>query len=176
MAERLTELTDEDRARVDAVLDTHGRYIESVATRFAPSRDLVPDVMQQVSMKLCQSLHTFGERSNIRTWLFTVTRNEAVNIYRKERRVELTRDHVAAHTVDDVVDVEQNLVDEDERQQQRRMFHRGMQEALSPRQQEAISNMTSPRGVTVSRHRSTLTRARQRLRAWVANQREPIDD
>ena len=36
MAERLTELTTEDRDRVTAVLESHGRYIESVATRFAP--------------------------------------------------------------------------------------------------------------------------------------------
>lgn len=176
MSDRLTELTAADQARVTDVLVTHGRYIEAVAAKFAPSHDLVPDVVQQVSMKLCQSLHTFRKDANIRTWLFSVTRNEAVNIYRKERRVEHTREHVAAHTVDDVIDIEETVIDADERNEQRRIFHRGLREALTPRQREAVRNMITPRDVPVSRDRASLTRARQRLRAWVARDRQAETD
>lgn len=175
MADRLTELTEADRARIEAVLEAHSGYIESVAVRFAPNPDLVPDVVQQVAVKLCQSFHSFRGEANIRTWLFSVTRNEAVTIYRKEHRVDVTREALETYTVEEVVDVEQDLVDADARARQRTLFSRGYKEALSPRQREAVRNMIRPEGVTVSRDRSSLTRARQRLRAWVARETETND-
>ncbi len=173
MAERLTELSADDQERVAAVLTRHGRYIEAVAAKFSPNHDLVPDVVQQVAMKLCQSLHTFRERSNIRTWLFAVTRNEAINVYRKERSLEHTRAHIGAHTVDDVVDLEEALIDADERDQRRRLFHVGLREALTPRQRQALRQIAAPSGVKVtSSDSSCAKRARQRLRVWIAQTNE----
>jgi RNA polymerase sigma factor (sigma-70 family) len=171
MSERLTELTADHRAHVESVLLQHGRFIEAVATKCAPSYDLVPDIVQEVRVRVCQSLHTFREHANIRTWLFAITRNTAVSIHRREHRVEAGRERLAAHTVDEVIDIEADLIAEDDQRQRLRLMGRAIDQ-LSPRQREAVRNMLAPHGVSPNRDKTTLFRARSRMRRWINEHRD----
>ncbi len=50
------------------------------------------DVTQEVLIKLHQSLHRYGGRSRFSTWLYSVTRNEALGLARRVRnRLRLAR-------------------------------------------------------------------------------------
>jgi RNA polymerase sigma factor (sigma-70 family) len=172
MAERLTELTADDRTRAEAVLEQHARFIEAVATRYAATYDLVPDIVQEVGIRVCQNLHGFRAEAQISTWLFAVTRNTAISMLRRESRVANGREQIAAKTVDDIVDVEADLIDRDEHAYRRRLLARGIHEACTPRQREALRHLTQPEGVSFSRDekdKANLFRARQRLKRWVAN-------
>lgn len=68
------------------VFETHARYIEAVARQHAPTLDDVPDIVQDVGLQLCRSLHRFRGQSDIRTWLYRVTVNAAVTVWRQQQR------------------------------------------------------------------------------------------
>jgi RNA polymerase sigma-70 factor (ECF subfamily) len=67
------------------VFTTHQPFIESVARRHAPSGDHVQDIVQAVGVQVCRGLNGFREEAQIRTWLYRVTVNAAIDYYRKER-------------------------------------------------------------------------------------------
>lgn len=167
MAERLTELSEADRLRAEAVFTENVRFIEAVATRHAPQRDAVPDIVQEVGIRVCQSLHLFRNEAHIRTWLFAVTRNLAVDAHRKSSRFEAGVERLAAVTVDEVVDVEADLIEAETRTRQRRTLRRALDEACTPRQQQAVRNLLAPSGVSFNKDKTSLFRARQRMRRWV---------
>lgn len=171
MSERLTELTAADQAQVEAVLLEHGRYIESVAARFAYGRDAVPDIVQEVQLRLCQSLHGVREPRYLKTWLFKVTQNAAISMFRRQARIEHGEDAVAAITVEESVDLEALLITKDAHDRQRRVLHRGIEEVCTPRQREALRQMLAPKRVYSSKStHSAIARARKRLRQWMQEQ------
>lgn len=167
MAERLTELTEADRQRAATVLTEHARFIEAVATRHAAQRDAVPDIVQEVGIRVCQSLHLFRNEAHIKTWLFAVTRNLAVDGHRKASRFADGVDRMATLTVEEVVDVEADLIEAETRDRQRRTLRRALHEVCTPRQQEAVRNMLAPSGVSLNRDKASLFRARRRMRRWI---------
>jgi RNA polymerase sigma-70 factor, ECF subfamily len=81
-----TPMTAAERRRVAEVITEYLPYIESVARRHAITEDQVPDIVQNVSLKVCRGLNGFREDAKIRTWLHRVVVNEAIDIYRTERR------------------------------------------------------------------------------------------
>lgn len=85
MHPRRDQLTESDQDRVAEVFQTHRRFLESVARQHAPSPDHVPDIVQSVGIKMCQSLNGFRGESELQTWLYRVTVNAARDIYRSER-------------------------------------------------------------------------------------------
>lgn len=77
MHQRRAQLTPADQDRVAEVFQTHRRFLENVARQHAPSPDHVPDIVQAVGMKMCQSLNGFRGESELQTWLYRVTVNTA---------------------------------------------------------------------------------------------------
>lgn len=173
MGERLTELTAEDQARVEAAWIAHGRYVEGVAARFAYQRDAIPDIVQEVQLRLCQSLSGVREPQYLRTWLFKVTQNAALSMFRRHARVETREVALDVSAVDAGIDVEADVIARDAQDHRRRVLARGIAEALTPRQREAVRHMLQPSGVSISNRRAdhpAISRARKRLRRWMQAQ------
>jgi RNA polymerase sigma factor (sigma-70 family) len=81
----MTPLSDDEAARVGALFEAHRPFVESIARNHAPSRDDVPDVVQNVGVRMCQSLRGFRGEASITTWLYSVTVSTAIDLFRKER-------------------------------------------------------------------------------------------
>ena len=164
-------MTAAERRRVESVLVEHGRFIEVIATRYAPSYDVVPDIVQDVSIRLCESLQTFRHESSLRTWLFRVTHNEAMNAIRRRMRSERLTDRLAAEP-DLVGDLEAEVIDHDLDARRARLigevFTRG-HSGLSARQIDALRHLTAPGNVSLpgGGEKSARLRAKRRLRRWV---------
>lgn len=82
---RRTELTEAEAAQAADVFVSHRSYIDSVARRFSPHPQDVPDIVQAVGVKICQSLNGFRGQSQIRSWLYRITMNAARDHFRKDR-------------------------------------------------------------------------------------------
>jgi RNA polymerase sigma-70 factor (ECF subfamily) len=79
-------LTEAEQHRVERVFTEHRRFIENVARQHAFLPDDVPDIVQAVGMKVCQSLNGFRGDSELKTWLYRVTVNTSRDHYHRERR------------------------------------------------------------------------------------------
>src|ERR1700733_4884654 len=96
----LRSLIDGVRADRPAAID---RLIERVqlrvrrwARRFTDDVDAADDIAQEVLIDLAGRVRRYDGRSKFTTWLFTVTRNVALNPRRRdERRARLLAEHVA---------------------------------------------------------------------------------
>jgi RNA polymerase sigma factor (sigma-70 family) len=179
MAERLTELTPDDRHRAETVLVEHRRLIEAVAMRYAPNFDAVSDIVQEVSVKVCQSLHTFRGDADIKTWLYRITQTTAVTAFRTQASQQRTADAMAQQP-EPIVDIEDDVVDEDFDAERRTVVRRLLRgsSVLTARQREALRHVQQPGRVRLQGgDRSALFRAKARIRLWIRTHRpELIDD
>jgi RNA polymerase sigma-70 factor (ECF subfamily) len=98
MPQRTDELSDEqlmnhlDGHEVEAALSTlYDRYSRTVfgvgLKLLGGDRSLAEELVQEVFLKVWRSSHTFdSSRGSFSTWLFRVTRNVALDLYRKHTR------------------------------------------------------------------------------------------
>lgn len=100
MPHRADELSDEhlmDRLagpEVEAALSTlyarYGRTVFGMGVKLLGDRSLAEELVQEVFLRVWRSSHTFdSSRGSFSTWLYRVTRNVALDLYRnRARRVE----------------------------------------------------------------------------------------
>lgn len=154
-------LSDADAQRVEEVFATHRRYIETVARQHAPTPDDVPDVVQQVAVQLCRGLHRFRGDSDIRTWLWMVTRNAAVGAWRKQRqRQRLEEAYVQARPTDTAISPDEEVAARERREALTEAIERLPDVARELLRHEMATGITQ----TNSRARWTRYRARRRVR------------
>jgi RNA polymerase sigma factor (sigma-70 family) len=159
--------------RVGEVYAEHRGFIEAVAARHASNPADVPDIVQNVALTLCTSLDQFQDRANLRTWLFTVTRNKARDYYRREGRFERTRsayETLAVHPFqhpDDVV-----------HQGERLSALRDAIGRMRPANQQVVRHLLSESGVKGNKAadsdgptKEARYRARHELRVRIVNDR-----
>lgn len=77
------QLTEAEAQAAGVVFQTHQPFVQSVARRFAQSPDDVPDIVQTVGLHVCRQFSRFRGESNVKTWLYAVTQNAAVDHYRR---------------------------------------------------------------------------------------------
>lgn len=71
-------LTEDEREQVASVWDAYRPFVESVARKhLADQADAVPDVVQNVGLRLCRHLDGFRGAGGLRSWIFRVTVHEA---------------------------------------------------------------------------------------------------
>src|ERR1700730_2355611 len=75
-----------DDAQMDEILQRVGRPLLQYATRILGDSDRARDVVQETFVKLQQENRTELDHAPAK-WLFTVCRNGALNICRKEKRM-----------------------------------------------------------------------------------------
>src|SRR5215207_3345396 len=112
MPHRVDELSDEQLmdhlagkeevgAALSALYDRYSRTVFGVGVKLLGDRSLAEELVQEVFLKVWRSSHTFDpSRGSFSTWLYRVTRNCALDLYRKRSyRVRPVPDgdpHIAA--------------------------------------------------------------------------------
>lgn len=97
MPHRMGELSDEqlmDRvtgseveAALSALYDRYSRTVFGVGLKLLGDRTLAEELVQEVFLKVWRSSHTFdASRGSFSTWLYRLTRNLALDLYRKSSR------------------------------------------------------------------------------------------
>jgi RNA polymerase sigma-70 factor (ECF subfamily) len=160
----LRPLTEAEAARAAEVFDRHQSFVASVARRYSPTPQDVPDIVQAVGVQVCRALSGFRSDSQITTWLYSVTRNAAMDLRRRERAHSRRVQGLLERPLPDAV------VDPDElvyRGEQLAALH-GAIDQLRPKQQEAIRCVLDERNVSVVR-KSTRQRAMRALRQMLAD-------
>lgn len=71
---------------ITAAMDAHAEALVRYTARLTPDLDTARDVVQDAFLRLCKADRAaVGERVDL--WLFTVCRNRAFDLYRKDRRM-----------------------------------------------------------------------------------------
>ncbi|MEO8082424.1 MAG: sigma-70 family RNA polymerase sigma factor [Ardenticatenales bacterium] len=79
-----TAMTDAEW--ITSVLDAHSDALVRYTARLTPDLDTARDVVQDAFLRLCKADRAaVGERVDL--WLYTVCRNRAFDLYRKDRRM-----------------------------------------------------------------------------------------
>lgn len=160
---RRERLTEAEAERVADVFTAHQSFVAKVAQLHAPGPDHVPDIVQAVGIKLCQSLNGFRGDAELKTWLYRVTVNTARDHYQRERRQARAVEAITAYPEpDQVIDPDEML----EGRERVDALHAAV-EQLKPLYQDVIRN--DLRGSAVLRNRKTSRhRARTQLRQLLA--------
>lgn len=75
-----------DAEWITAVMDRHADALVRYTARLTPDLDTARDVVQDAFLRLCKADRaSIGERVDL--WLYTVCRNRAFDLYRKDRRM-----------------------------------------------------------------------------------------
>ena len=111
MSQRAGEISDEQlmvhlggsrvEATISTLYDRYSRTVFGVGLKILGDRSLAEELVQEVFLKVWRSSHTFdSSRGSFSTWLYRVTRNCALDLYRKHAdRVRPISDgdpHIAA--------------------------------------------------------------------------------
>lgn len=100
---------DGDRAAFEALMHRHLDAVYGHALRFFGDRSTAEDAAQEVFLRVYRSLGDFDGRSSFTTWLYRVTRNVCVDMFRRGRRQPTPVDpldlpqHSSSDFSDDVV-------------------------------------------------------------------------
>jgi RNA polymerase sigma factor (sigma-70 family) len=88
----------QDRAQwVTQALSTHESRLIAYATRLTGDIDRARDVVQDTFLRLCQADRSKVD-GHLTQWLYTVCRNRALDIGRKEQRMTALSEHQAGTT------------------------------------------------------------------------------
>ncbi|CAN5459330.1 hypothetical protein BH11PLA2_BH11PLA2_49810 [soil metagenome] len=82
-----------ERAWVTAAVSRHEVPLRAYVTRLTGDADRSRDIVQDAFVQLCQQPEAFVE--NVAPWLYSVCRNRAIDIARKEQRMTALSDCVA---------------------------------------------------------------------------------
>lgn len=85
MARANVELLHVTRA-YEELMRRYQRTLFNVCARYLGSERDADDVCQEVMLKVLYGLKNFEGKSKFKTWLYSITYNECITQYRKERR------------------------------------------------------------------------------------------
>lgn len=84
-----------DAEAFETLVRTHLDAVYGHALRFFGDRADAEDAAQEVMVKLYRSLDKFDGRSSVSTWLFRITRNTCLDMFRAGRRRPVPMDPVS---------------------------------------------------------------------------------
>jgi RNA polymerase sigma-70 factor (ECF subfamily) len=118
------QLTDEElveRANVELLHITRAyeelmrryqRTLFNVCARYLGSERDADDVCQEVMLKVLYGLKNFEGKSKFKTWLYSITYNECITQYRKERRKRRLLDALSLDPQEEAIEETPVKVDE----------------------------------------------------------------
>ena len=128
----VAEMETDESAQFDELLRRFELPLVQYATRIIGDRERARDVVQETFMQLQRAPREQTDHAPAK-WLFTVCRNRALNVCRKERRLEFLDDEVL-HKRED----EEPLPNEQLEEKEARGFLLRIIDTLPPRQQELL--------------------------------------
>lgn len=79
-------MSNEDRARFEALVHEHLDNLYGSALRLTRSRPAAEDLVQETFLKAWRSFHTFDAGTNARAWLYRILMNAHIDHYRRAAR------------------------------------------------------------------------------------------
>ena len=143
------------------------------------NRDLAQDVLQQVYLKILEKDAVYNGKSSFKSWLFSVIKFTAVDMYRKENARERLKNKNAdfRNLEEDDLDIKQNKISTGLEADQKHELLSKLQDNLSQRQREVIDlvfyhNMTLENAanvmdLSVGSVRTHYARAKKRLKSAI---------
>lgn len=77
--EYLKHATAAEATTIDALMDAYGDDVVQYAYAITRDRELAKDIAQETFIRAHRKIDTFRGQSSLRTWLFSITRNMALN-------------------------------------------------------------------------------------------------
>lgn len=133
-AQVVARARDGDRDAFRALVETHSRYVYSLAHRMTGNAQDAEDVVQEAWLKAHKQLSRFEARADFRTWLHRITVNCSIDLIRARRHRE------DAH---DPADLEQGPLSERGADTQPTPERAAVSTQMSDRVQEALGLLTS---------------------------------
>lgn len=85
----------------------------NVCARYLGNDRDADDVSQEIMLKVLYGLKKFEGKSKFKTWLYSITYNECITQYRKEKRKKRLLDALSLNPVDEASEEEEPVVTED---------------------------------------------------------------
>ncbi len=79
---------DGDTAAFEELMRAYQDPVYRFLCRFLGDRDEAYDIAQETFIRLHKKIHLYSFQSKFSTWLFTIARNAAVDLHRKQQRRE----------------------------------------------------------------------------------------
>ncbi len=77
-----------DGAAMEKIYSTYSSFVFNVALKTSLNPSVASDVTQEVFIKIFKNLKKFKFKSSLRTWIYRITVNTALNMLEKEKRRE----------------------------------------------------------------------------------------
>ncbi len=103
MARANVELLHVTRA-YEELMRRYQRTLFNVCARYLGSERDADDVCQEVMLKVLYGLKNFEGKSKFKTWLYSITYNECITQYRKERRKRRLLDALSLDPLEEAVE------------------------------------------------------------------------
>lgn len=88
----------------EELMRRYQRTLFNVCARYLGSERDADDVCQEVMLKVLYGLKNFEGKSKFKTWLYSITYNECITQYRKERRKRRLLDALSLDPLEEAVD------------------------------------------------------------------------
>ncbi len=103
MARANVELLHITRA-YEELMRRYQRTLFNVCARYLGSERDADDVCQEVMLKVLYGLKNFEGKSKFKTWLYSITYNECITQYRKERRKRRLLDALSLDPLEEAIE------------------------------------------------------------------------
>ncbi len=97
-------------------LEEHQNIVHKVCRLYAPDAESHNDLFQEITIQLWKAYPKFRGESKFSTWMYRVSLNTAITLYRKSKRtiktadIEISDFKISAETYDDVVEEKLKLM------------------------------------------------------------------
>lgn len=120
---RLSDMTDEElviqaqrelfhtTVAYEELMRRYQRTLFNVCARYLGNERDADDVCQEVMLKVLHGLKQFEGKAKFKTWLYSITYNECITQYRKEKRKRRLYDALSLDTQEEAHEPEQPVVD-----------------------------------------------------------------
>ena len=88
----------------EELMRRYQRTLFNVCSRYLGSERDADDVCQEIMLKVLYGLKNFEGKSKFKTWLYSITYNECITQYRKDRRKRRLADALALEPLDEVTE------------------------------------------------------------------------
>lgn len=92
-------LINDDKAVIDLIYSTYHKRIYAFAFSYLKIKDDALDVVHEVFLKLWENRHRIEPDTKIEAFVFTITRNTVLSIFRKKASEKKYMDHLACVTI-----------------------------------------------------------------------------
>lgn len=92
-------LINDDKTAIDLIYNTYHKRIYSFAYSYLKIKDDALDVVHEVFIKLWETRHKIEPDTKLEAFVFTITRNTVLSIFRKKASERKYLDHLASLTV-----------------------------------------------------------------------------